>query len=385
MLEKAELFADAISEGERVDKIAMTLQAESEAAACEQAFAIAQLDPSLGVCVAETIEAGTGRSSGDHHVTMLLSAATVDAPALESALEKLADEGVTTMTTQIDPAAALEASVPDESLETLEPLLETFEAEARAIVEAEKEEAKIQRRESPRRVIPRRRRRRRFPAPRASRASGAPLESETTLLSSVPAPAVAEATLLSGRPRRGRGGGEGVHDGPGGVGGGGVRGGVRDDAARLEPRGVLGGARRGAPAALSSHPSPPDAGGERAALASYHVTILLRGDVVDAMALESALVHLAAEGVTTMTTEVDPATELEAIPGVDEALVEAFEEEVEAAAPRKPSRDRDDHRGGPRGTGRRWPRPSLRPRRSRARPRFSRRWPRRRSTRRTAS
>ena len=144
VLEKAELFADAISEGERVDKIAMTLQAESEAAACEQAFAIAQLDPSLGVCVAETIEAGTGRSSGDHHVTMLLSAATVDAPALESALEKLADEGVTTMTTQIDPAAALEASVPDESLETLEPLLETFEAEARAIVEAEKEEAKIQ-------------------------------------------------------------------------------------------------------------------------------------------------------------------------------------------------------------------------------------------------
>ena len=74
-----------------------------------------------------------------------------------------------------------------------------------------------------------------------------------------------------------------------------------------------------------------------AALASYHVTILLRGDVVDAMALESALVHLAAEGVTTMTTEVDPATELEAIPGVDEALVEAFEEEVEAAAPAKPS------------------------------------------------
>ena len=55
------------------------------------------------------------------------------------------------------------------------------------------------------------------------------------------------------------------------------------------------------------------------------------------MALESALVHLAAEGVTTMTTEVDPATELEAIPGVDEALVEAFEEEVEAAAPAKPS------------------------------------------------
>ena len=75
---------------------------------------------------------------------MLLSAATVDAPALESALEKLADEGVTTMTTQIDPAAALEASVPDESLETLEPLLETFEAEARAIVEAETEEAKSQ-------------------------------------------------------------------------------------------------------------------------------------------------------------------------------------------------------------------------------------------------
>ena len=98
----------------------MTLQAESEAAACEQAFAIAQLDPSLGVCVAETIEAGTGRSSGDHHVTMLLSAATVDAPALESALEKLADEGVTTMTTQIDPAAALEASVPDESLEAFQ-------------------------------------------------------------------------------------------------------------------------------------------------------------------------------------------------------------------------------------------------------------------------
>ena len=50
-----------------------------------------------------------------------------------------------------------------------------------------------------------------------------------------------------------------------------------------------------------------------------------------------ALVHLAAEGVTTMTTEADPATELEAVPGIDEALVEAFEEEVEAAAPAKPS------------------------------------------------
>ena len=334
VLEKAELFADAISEGERVDKIAMTLQAESEAAACEQAFAIAQLDPSLGVCVAETIEAGTGRSSGDHHVTMLLSAATVDAPALESALEKLADEGVTTMTTQIDPAAALEASVPDESLETLEPLLETFEAEARAIVEAEKEEAKIQETRitpashsetTPTEAL--------SSPPPAPPAPPAPLESETTLLSSVPAPAVAEATLLADALAAGAA----VEK---------VSMTVQAESAAAACEAAfemmqLDSSLGECSAALVEAPPRRSRRTLRrrmlaesgAALASYHVTILLRGDVVDAMALESALVHLAAEGVTTMTTEVDPATELEAIPGVDEALVEAFEEEVEAAAP----------------------------------------------------
>ena len=73
---------------------------------------------------------------------------TVDGPETaarrRAALEKLADESVTTMTTEIDPATALEAAVPDADLPTLEPLLETFEAEAEAIVEAEEEEAKIE-------------------------------------------------------------------------------------------------------------------------------------------------------------------------------------------------------------------------------------------------
>ena len=146
VLQEAELFADAIAHGDRVDKIAMTLQAESESAACALSFSIMELDASLGVCVAEVI-VGARRSAlslKSYHVTILLSPVTVPAPALEAALEKLADESVTTMTTEIDPAAALEAAVPDADIPTLEPLLETFEAEAEAIVEAEEEEAKIE-------------------------------------------------------------------------------------------------------------------------------------------------------------------------------------------------------------------------------------------------
>ena len=82
--------------------------------------------------------------------------------------------------------------------------------------------------------------------------------------------------------------------------------------------------------ALSVHSLTDATSLGEATLASYRVTILLSGDVVDAMALESALVHLAAEGITTMTTDSDPADLLRAVAGVDEALVDALEEEVES-------------------------------------------------------
>jgi len=321
-----------------VDKIAMTLQAESESAACALAFSIMELDASLGVCVAEVIDrrqAVRALSLKSYHVTILLSAVTVDAPALEAALEKLADEGVTTMTTQIDPAAALEASVPDDSLESLEPLLETFEAEARGDRrggegggedpgdanhpgESFRDDADggaFQ------------------PPPRASGAARVGDDAAGVC----PGARCGGGDAPGGCRRRGRGRGEGVHDGPGGVGGGGVRGGVRDDAARLEPRGVLGGARRGAPAALSFHPSPPDAGGARGGareLPRHDSSARRRGGRHGARVRARAPRR---RGRDHDDHRGGPRDGAGGCAGIDEALVEAFEEEVEAAAPAKPS------------------------------------------------
>ena len=322
VLEKAVLFADAIVEGKHIDKIAMTLQVETEAAACALAFSTMDLDPDLGVCVAEVIAASrrTSLSLKSYHVTILLSAVTIDAPALEVALMHLADEGVTTMTTQIDPAAALEAAVPGCDAT----LLEKFKEEAEAIVEAEREEAKIEEaRVTPASHV--------APGPTVAPSSPppappAPLESETWLLESVPASAAAEVTFLADA--------------------------IAADATLEKISMTIQAESEEASCEVAFEMMQLDPSlGECSAvlvedaarrkklrrrmlaetLASYHVTILLRGDVVDAMALESALVHLATEGVATMTTETDPATELEAIEGVDKALVEAFEEEAEAA------------------------------------------------------
>ena len=344
VLQEAELFADAIAHGVRVDKIAMTLQAESESAACALAFSIMELDTSLGVCVAEVI-VGDRRSAlslKSYHVTILLSPVTVPAPALEAALEKLADEGVTTMTTEIDPAAALEAAVPDADIPTLEPLLETFEAEAEAIVEAEEEEAKIEEARVTSSSV-------KYPAPgpiiapsSPPPAPPAPLASETQLLQSVPAASAAEATFLADAVACGAtvekvsmtiqaesaaAACEAAFDimqldSSSGV----CSASLIEESRANASRSRLRLARR----ALSVNSLTDATSLGEATLASYRVTILLSGDVVDAMALESALVHLAAEGITTMTTESDPADLLRAVAGVDEALVDALEEEVES-------------------------------------------------------
>ena len=299
VLQEAELFADAIAHGERVDKIAMTLQAESESAACALAFSIMELDASLGVCVADLIAGAAGRSAlslKSYHVTILLSPVTVPAPALEAALEKLADESVTTMTTEIDPATALEAAVPDADVPTLEPLLETFAAEAEAIVEAEEEEAKIEEARVTTSSV-------KYPAPgpivapsSPPPAPPAPLASETELLASVPAAEAAEATLLADAVAAGAtvekvsmtiqaesadAACEAAFDIMQLDSSLGVCSATRIEEARANA------SRRSA--RLSRRALP-------ATLASYRVTILLSGDVVDAMALESALVHLAAEG-----------------------------------------------------------------------------------------
>ena len=51
---KAKLLADAAIAGVKVKKLAMALTAESEDAACDEAFSKMRLDASLGACDAAT-------------------------------------------------------------------------------------------------------------------------------------------------------------------------------------------------------------------------------------------------------------------------------------------------------------------------------------------
>ena len=87
----------------------MALTAESEDAACEQAFSKMQLDASLSACDAAVSTSRRRRlvANTAYDVTVFVSPVTVDETALAAALVSLAAEGVTATTTETDPAEEL--------------------------------------------------------------------------------------------------------------------------------------------------------------------------------------------------------------------------------------------------------------------------------------
>jgi len=107
---KAKLLADAAIAGVNVTKLAMTLTATTEHAACVSAFSKMKIDPSLGACDA-AVSTRTRRrlASADtaYDVTVLVSPTTVDAAALATALGNLAVAGVASTSTTTDPAQEL--------------------------------------------------------------------------------------------------------------------------------------------------------------------------------------------------------------------------------------------------------------------------------------
>ena len=131
---KARLLADAAIAGMKVKKVAMALTADSEDAACDDAFSKMRLDASLGAC--EVVESARRRrrrlvAAISYDVTVLLSPVTVDETTLGAALENLAGEGVTATTTETDPIEELRGIPGIDST-----LVENFAADARVAAEA---------------------------------------------------------------------------------------------------------------------------------------------------------------------------------------------------------------------------------------------------------
>ena len=130
---KAKLLADAAVAGVKVKKVAMTLVAESEDAACGQAFLKMKLDAGPGlVCDVATSNRRRRRlvAVTMYDVTVFVSPAAVDETTLGAALDSLAAEGVVSTTTQIDPIEELR-SIP--GIDAL--LLESFAADAKVAAE----------------------------------------------------------------------------------------------------------------------------------------------------------------------------------------------------------------------------------------------------------
>jgi hypothetical protein len=130
---KAKLLADAAIAGVKVKKVAMALTAESEDAACEQAFSKMQLDASLSACDAAVSTSRRRRlvANTAYDVTVFVSPVTVDETALAAALVSLAAEGVTATSTETDPTEELRA-IPGIDASNLE----TFAADAAEATEA---------------------------------------------------------------------------------------------------------------------------------------------------------------------------------------------------------------------------------------------------------
>ena len=119
---KAKLLADAAIAGVKVKKVAMALTAESEDAACAQAFSKMQLDASLGACDAAVSTSRRRRlvANTAYDVTVFVSPVTVNETALAAALVSLAAEGVTATSTETDPTEELRAipGIDESSLES---------------------------------------------------------------------------------------------------------------------------------------------------------------------------------------------------------------------------------------------------------------------------
>jgi hypothetical protein len=130
---KAKLLADAAIAGVKVTKIAMALKAESDDAACTQAFSKMQLDASLGACDVAVSASRRRRlvAETSYDVNVYLSPATVDTATLISALENLAAESITATSTETDPTEELRA-IPGIDATSLE----SFAADAAEAAEA---------------------------------------------------------------------------------------------------------------------------------------------------------------------------------------------------------------------------------------------------------
>jgi hypothetical protein len=123
---KAKLLADAAIAGVKVKKLAMALMAESEDAACDEAFSKMRLDASLGACDAATARRRRRLvATASYDVTVMVSPVTVDETTLAAALENLAAEGVAATETETDPVEALRAVPGVDST-----LVESFAADA---------------------------------------------------------------------------------------------------------------------------------------------------------------------------------------------------------------------------------------------------------------
>jgi hypothetical protein len=116
-----------------VTKIAMALKAESDDAACTQAFSKMQLDASLGACDVAVSASRRRRlvAETSYDVNVYLSPATVDTATLISALENLAAESITATSTETDPTEELRA-IPGIDATSLE----SFAADAAEAAEA---------------------------------------------------------------------------------------------------------------------------------------------------------------------------------------------------------------------------------------------------------
>ena len=108
---KAKLLADAAIAGVKVKKVAMALTAESDDAACTQAFSKMQLNASLGAC--DVTDSASRRrrlvAETSYNVTVYVSPVTVDTTTLAAALENLAALDIIATSTEIDPTEELRA------------------------------------------------------------------------------------------------------------------------------------------------------------------------------------------------------------------------------------------------------------------------------------
>ena len=106
---KAKLLADAVITGVKVQKLVMALTAESDDAACTQAFSKMKLDASFGACDVVVSASRRRRLVADtaYDVTVLMDPATVTETTLAAALRNLAAGGVTATSTETDPTEEL--------------------------------------------------------------------------------------------------------------------------------------------------------------------------------------------------------------------------------------------------------------------------------------